>query len=104
MLSRNQSKWLEIYVSNFLQWWECDIYQWRILFHKGDVQLTEQELKRIAETRDLQIDRRLAQSNILPIDMLYYKSVGVLTHDIDHDLAPQYLKNLFTSLAFFLEH
>ena len=34
--------------------------------------------------------------NILPIDMLYYKSVGVLMHDIDHDRAPQNLKNLFT--------
>lgn len=31
--------------------------------------------------------------------MLYYKSVGVLMHDIDHDLAPQNLKNLFTSIA-----
>jgi len=38
------------------------------------------------------------RSNILPIDMLYYKSVGVLKHDIDHDLAPQNLKNLFTRL------
>ena len=38
------------------------------------------------------------RSNILPIDMLYYKS-GVLMHDIDHDLAPQNLKNLFTRLS-----
>ena len=37
------------------------------------------------------------RSNILPIDMLYYKS-GVLMHDIDHDLPPQNLKNLFTRL------
>ena len=29
------------------------------------------------------------RSNIPPIDMLYYKSVGVLMHDTDHDLAPQ---------------
>ena len=43
----------------------------------------------------------LLRSNILPIDMLYYKSVGVLMHDIDHDLVPhdQNLKNLFTRLA-----
>ena len=31
--------------------------------------------------------------------MLYYKSVGVLRHDIDHDLVPQTLKNLFTRIA-----
>ena len=39
------------------------------------------------------------QTNILPIDMLYYKSVGVLMHDIDHDHVPQNLKNLFTGIA-----
>ena len=39
------------------------------------------------------------RSNIPPIDMLYYKSVAVLMHDITHDLAPQNLKNLFTRLA-----
>mgnify|MGYP006896106236 FL=1 len=38
------------------------------------------------------------RSNLLPIDMLYYKS-GVLMHDIDHDLPPQNLKNLFTRLS-----
>ena len=38
------------------------------------------------------------RSNIFPIDMLYYKS-GVLMHDIDHDLPPQNLKNLFTRLS-----
>ena len=32
--------------------------------------------------------------------MPYHKSVGVLIlHDIDHDLAPQNLKNLFTRIA-----
>ena len=31
--------------------------------------------------------------------MLYYKSVDVLMHDIDHDLAPQNLNNLFIRIA-----
>ena len=39
------------------------------------------------------------RSNILPIDMLYYKSVGVLMHDIDQDLAPQNLKNLLARFS-----
>jgi len=39
------------------------------------------------------------RSNILPIDMLNYKSVGVLMHDIDHDLVPQNLKNLLSRIA-----
>ena len=39
------------------------------------------------------------QIYLLPIDMLYYKSVGVLMHDIDQDLAPQNLKNLFTRFS-----
>ena len=30
--------------------------------------------------------------------MLYYKSVGVLMHNIAHDFVPQNLKNLFTRL------
>ena len=34
--------------------------------------------------------------------VVYYKSVGVLMHDIDHDLAPQNLKNLLTRI--FLVH
>ena len=39
------------------------------------------------------------RSNIPPIDMLYYKSVALLMHDINHNLAPQNLKNFFTRLA-----
>ena len=39
------------------------------------------------------------RSNFLPIDMLYYKSVGVLMHDIDRHLIPQNPKNLFTRIA-----
>ena len=31
--------------------------------------------------------------------VVYYKSMGALMHDIDHDLAPQNLKNLFTSIC-----
>ena len=34
------------------------------------------------------------RSNILPIDMLFYKSVGVLILYIDHDFVPLNLKNL----------
>ena len=39
------------------------------------------------------------RSNIPPIDMLCYKSVALLMHDINNDLAPRNLKNLFTRLA-----
>ena len=42
----------------------------------------------------------LLRSNILPINMLHYKSVSVLMHNIiDHDLVPSNLKNLFTRIA-----
>ena len=39
------------------------------------------------------------RTNILPIDMLCYKSVGALMHDINHDFVPINLKNLFSKIA-----
>ena len=36
-------------------------------------------------------------ANILPINMLYFKSVSILMHDVSNNLVPLDISNLFTS-------
>ena len=38
-------------------------------------------------------------ANIFPVDMRYYKSISVLMHDINNNIAPPNLLNLFTCSA-----
>ena len=40
-----------------------------------------------------------ALANIFPVHKLYYKSVSILMHDINNNIAPPNLLNLFTRLA-----
>ena len=38
-------------------------------------------------------------SRLLPLDMLYFKSVAVMMHDVSNNLTPPYIFNLFTHQA-----
>ena len=37
-------------------------------------------------------------SNVLPVNMLYYKTVSTLMHDVKNNMAPPNILNLFTSV------
>lgn len=37
-------------------------------------------------------------SNVLPVDMLYYRTVSTLMHDVNNNMAPPNILNLFTSV------
>ena len=37
-----------------------------------------------------------SSSNILPVEMLYFKSVSILMHDVHNNLAPLHISNLLT--------